>query len=201
MRIGIYGGSFDPVHIVHLIVAETVREQVGLDRVVFIPAFQSPLKLDYPPISGRARLEMLQLAVGGHPSFAIDDRELLREGISFTVDTLKELRAEQPDAEWFLMMGADALVDLDRWKAPNELCTLAIPVVVARGGMPLPDFTMFEQFVDAKRMIEIRKYTVEMPQMEISSRDIRQRIQEQKSIRYLVPASVEAYIRANNIYP
>jgi nicotinate-nucleotide adenylyltransferase len=200
LRIGIYGGSFDPVHLGHLLVAETVREQVGLDKVLFIPAFQSPLKLDYPPISGRARLEMLQLAVGGNPFFEIDDRELQRGGISYTVDTLRELQREKPDVEWFLLMGGDSLVDLGRWKEPIELCKLAIPVVVARGGLPLPNLDNLLPFVDADRMAIIRSYVVKMPQLEISSRDLRFRVQNQRSIRYQVPASVEAYIRTHELY-
>ncbi len=200
LRIGIYGGSFDPIHLGHLLVAETVREQVGLDKVLFIPAFQSPLKLDYPPIAGRARLEMLQLALGGHPNFEVDDRELVREGISYTVDTLRELQLEKPDTEWFLLMGADSLVDLDRWKEPIELCALAIPVVVARGGLPPPNLDILMQFVDSKRMAMIRKYVVQMPLLEISSRDIRIRVQSNRSIRYQVPASVEAYIRTHELY-
>jgi nicotinate-nucleotide adenylyltransferase len=200
LRIGIYGGSFDPVHFGHLLVAETVREQVGLDKVLFIPAFQSPLKLDYPPISGRARLEMLNLAVGGNPSFEVDDRELQREGISFTIDTLRELRNEKPDVDWFLLMGADSLVDLGRWKEPSELCKLAIPIIVARGGFPLPNLDSLLPFVDSDRMADILRFVVHMPQMEISSRDLRIRIQNHRSIRYQVPASVEAYIRTHELY-
>jgi len=183
-----------------LLVAETVCEQIGLDKVLFIPAFQSPLKLDYPPTVGRARSEMLQLATGGHPSFELDERELTRGGVSYTVDTLRELRSEQPDTEWFLLMGADSLVDLGRWKEPSQICNLAIPVVVARGGSPQPDLETIGQFVDADRMALIRQYIVNMPQMEISSQDLRTRIQNKKSIRYQVPASVEAYIKTHNLY-
>lgn len=200
MRIGIYGGSFDPIHIGHLLVAEMVREQVGLDKILFIPAFQSPLKLDYPPIGGRSRLEMLQLAIGGNPYFEVDDRELIRGGTSYTIDTLRELHSEKPDAEWFLLMGADSLVDLVRWKEPESLCRLAVPIVVARGGLPPPDLDSLRQFVDTNRMAMIERYVVNMPQLEISSRDLRNRILNQRSIRYQVPSSVEAYIRANELY-
>lgn len=200
MRIGIYGGSFDPVHVGHLLVAETVREQIQLDQVLFIPAAQSPLKLDYPPIAGRARVEMLQLAIGGHPAFNVDDREIARGGVSYTVDTLRELQSEQPGMEWFLLMGADSLVDLGRWKEPSELCKHATPVVVARGGSPVPDLERIQPFVDAKRMNQIRQFVVKMPQFEISSRDLRVRIQNKKSIRYQVPASVEAYIASHQLY-
>jgi len=200
LRIGIFGGSFDPVHIGHLLVAETVREQVGLDKVLFIPAFQSPLKLDYPPIAGRARLEMLQLAVGGNPNFEVDDRELTRGGVSYTVDTLRGLQLEKPDVEWFLVMGADSLVDLGRWKEPKELCSSAIPIIVARGGLPPPNLDTLTQFVDSDRLALIRRYIVQMPQLEISSRELRLRVQNKRSIRYQVPASVEAYIRMHALY-
>ncbi len=200
LRIGIYGGSFDPVHTGHLLVAETVREQMGLDKVLFIPAFQSPLKLDYPPTAGRARSEMLQLAIGGHPSFELDERELTRGGVSYTIDTIRELRSEQPDTEWYFLMGADSLADLGRWKEPEQLCSLAIPVVVTRGGCAPPDLKAIEPFLDSARMAIVRQHVVNMPQMEISSRDLRLRVQNKKSIRYQVPASVEAYIKTHNLY-
>ncbi len=200
MRIGIYGGSFDPVHTGHLLVAETVRDQLKLDKVLWIPAFQSPLKPDGKPTDSKDRIEMLKLAIGGHPQFEIDTREIERGGLSYTVDTIRSLQADQPGHAWFLIMGADSLIDLERWKEPTELCRLTIPVVVARGGMQPPDFNHFAKFVPKERLAIIQDHRITMPELEISSRDLRKRIAQGQSIRYQVPASVEAYIHSKQLY-
>lgn len=199
-RIGIYGGSFDPVHLGHLLVAETVRDQIGLDQVRWIPAFQSPLKLDRPPTPPKARLEMLSLAIGGHSPFVIDDRELRRAGVSYTIDTVRELQAELTDAEWFLILGADSLVEFHKWKEPKALCELVTPIVVARGGEKPVDWDYLKPFTDEERLARFREVSIMMPVIEISSRDLRDRLQRKRSIRYQVPAAVEAYIRTSGLY-
>jgi nicotinate-nucleotide adenylyltransferase len=200
LRLGIYGGSFDPVHIGHLLVAETVRDQLKLDKILWIPAFQSPLKQNALPTDAKDRVEMLSLAIGGHPHFELDTREINRGGVSYTIDTIRTLQADQPGNEWFLVIGADSLIDLERWKEPAELCRLTMPVVVARGGMPPPDFNYFTKFVDSARLAAIQKHRIVMPEIEISSRDLRLRTALGQSIRYQVPASVEAFIRNKQLY-
>jgi nicotinate-nucleotide adenylyltransferase len=200
VKIGIYGGSFDPVHLGHLLVAETVRDQLKLDQVLFIPAAQSPLKQGNIPTSAKNRVEMLRLAIGAHPAFEIDEREIQRGGISYTIETVRSLQSERPDATWFLLMGADSLRDFDKWKEPRELCRLTTPVVVARGGEPAPNLDRFAEFTDSERVEAIKHSTVTMPQLEISSRDIRRRVNEGRSIRYLVTAAVEAYIKNEGLY-
>jgi nicotinate-nucleotide adenylyltransferase len=200
VRIGIYGGSFDPIHLGHLLVAETVREQLALDSIRWIPAYQSPLKQATPPTSATARLEMLRLAVADHPHFTVDDRELRRAGISYTVDTLRELHAEQPEVEWFLILGADSLTDLGKWKEPTTICQLALPIIVARGGHPLPSLDDLAPFMPPSRLALVATHTVTMPQIEISSRELRGRAAAGKSLRYRLPASVETYIRTRQIY-
>ncbi len=200
MRIGIYGGSFDPVHLAHMLVAETVRDQLKLDKILWIPAAQSPLKQGVAPSEAKDRVEMLRLAIGGHPAFEIDEREIHRGGVSYTIDTVRDLQNEMTNHEWFLLMGADSLADFAKWKSPSELCRLTIPVVVARGGEALPNLDDFGSFANADRVEQIKRHSVVMPQLEISSRDIRSRINAGRSIRYQVPAGVEAYIQTKQLY-
>ncbi len=212
MRIGIYGGSFDPIHVGHLMIAETAREQLRLDRVLFLPAAQSPLKQELRPTDAKARVEMIRLAIGGHPQFVVDEREIHRGGISYTIDTLKEITSEkikQDDApessssqevEWFLLIGGDSLADFPRWKSPKEILRLASMAVVARGGSPDLDWRVLEPYCDLDTIANIKNNQIHMPQMEISSRDIRNRIASGKTIRYLVPPAVSAYIEAKQLY-
>jgi len=217
MRIGIFGGSFDPIHVGHLMIAETAREQLRLDRVLFLPAAKSPLKQEVTPADSKARIEMIRLAIGGHPHFMLDEREINRGGISYTVDTLKEMTSEkfslgdaaesstaEPDAaksiEWFFLIGGDSLADFPRWKSPEEILRLASIAVVARGGSPALDWSVLQPYCDADSITEIMNNQINMPQIEISSRSIRDRIASGKSIRYLVPPAVAAYIEAKQLY-
>ena len=200
MRLGIFGGSFDPVHYGHLLAAEYCREHNCLDQLWFVPAAVSPHKLDRRPTTDRARVEMLELAIGGHDAFHVSTIELQRGGVSFTVDTLTDVHSEHPDAELFFVMGADSLAEFETWRKPKEICTLAIPLVVARPGSPLPDHSMFAEFVDSERLDLIRRCQVMMPQIDISSTEIRRRVAHGKSIRYQTPRAVEKYIESQALY-
>ena len=200
MRIGLFGGSFDPVHYGHLLLAEYCREQSKLDEVLFMPAATSPHKSDQQPADAKARLEMLRLAIGGHPAFAFSELELNRGGVSYTVDTLATLHEKTPDAEWFFLMGGDSLADLPTWRDPQRICELATPVVVGRHGWAEPDYSGLAQFVDGGRLAEIQRHYVEMPVIELSSTEIRRRVQQGLSIRYQVPRSVEKYIETHGLY-
>ncbi|MGC4004614.1 MAG: nicotinate (nicotinamide) nucleotide adenylyltransferase [Pirellulales bacterium] len=119
MRLGVFGGSFDPVHLGHLILAESCREQAALDRVLFIPTHIQPHKQGHTPAPDLARLEMLKLAIGGNSAFELSTREVDRGGVSYTVETLTHLKAERPEAELFFMMGADSLADFPKWREPR----------------------------------------------------------------------------------
>ena len=121
MRLGIYGGSFDPIHYGHLLLAECCREQAALDRVLFVPAFQSPHKLGAEPASAAARCEMVQLAIGGHAAFGLSTIEVDRGGVSYTIDTVTALGEQFPEGELFLLMGADTLHDFPNWRSPDEI--------------------------------------------------------------------------------
>ena len=200
MRLGIYGGTFDPVHYGHLLLAESCRERCCLDQVWFIPAAIAPHKQSRQPTEAAKRIEMLKLATGGHASFRVDEREIHRGGLSYTVDTLAEMHAEDPARQLFFLMGADSLADLRTWKDPQRICELAIPLVVARSGSPAPDVNAIADLVTGERLAEIRNCQVEMPLIDLHSSHIRERVALGESIRYRVPRAVEEYIRTNAIY-
>lgn len=200
MRLGIFGGSFDPVHYGHLLLAETCREQARLDRVWFVPNSLSPLKREQPPASAKHRLEMLQLAIGGHEAFEVCTLEIDRGGISYTVDTLSQIRELHPTAELFFLMGADSLADFTLWREPERICSLAIPLVVRRHGSPEPDFAPIASLLSAERLELSRKNVVNMPIIQLSASEIRSRAQRGESLRYRTPRAVEKYIETNGLY-
>lgn len=198
MRIGIYGGTFDPVHIGHLLLAEQCREQCRLDEVWFVPAGAPPHKSDAEITAPQRRLEMLELAIAGHDGFRIQTLELHRPGPSFTVDTLQHFHDEQPVQELFLMLGADSVRELSTWREPQRIFQLANVVAVNRGDRPA-----FEPELAARQFgpeNAARIICVAMPGIDIASRDIRQRVNAGRSIRYLVPRAVEVYIGQHRLY-
>lgn len=199
-RIGIFGGSFDPIHWGHLLIAERCREQLNLDEVRFIPAALSPLKQDRPPTDGKQRMEMVRLAIGGNPYFTADDRELKRDGPSYTVDTLRELKRENPTAQLVFLMGADSLADLDRWREPEEICRLAFVAVVARGGLPEPDLSILKRYLPIEPSTRAEEHLVHVPEVQISSTQIRALVSDGRSVRYQVTPAVAAYIDAQHVY-
>jgi len=199
-RIGIFGGSFDPVHLGHLLTAEQFRDELSLDLVKFIPAKISPFKLNYTPTADKHRLEMLKLALGAHPSFEIDPIEIQRGGVSYTIDTVEQLQSNVTDATWFLLIGADSLKDFKKWKSPEKLLQCVQLVVARRGGCPEPDWTELDGLAPEETLQAIRKIRLDIPVMEISSSGIRRRIEANRSIRYLLPSPVEVYIREHQLY-
>ena len=200
MRLGVFGGSFDPVHYGHLLLAESCREQCRLDQVWFVPAATPPHKRDRELSPGPQRVEMLRLAVAGQECFQVATLELDRGGISYTVDTLRDIQRQQPAADVFLLMGADSLVDLPGWREPEAICRMAIPVAVRRAGAPEPDFNILQPVVDAERLQVVRRHQVEMPVVGFSSRDIRARVEMGQSIRYRTARAVEKYIETHGLY-
>ena len=200
MRLGIFGGSFDPIHLGHLLLAENCREQCRLDRVWLLPAAISPHKRNRSPAPAKQRIEMIELAIGGHPHFAVSTLEIDRGGISYTVDTLAEIRRREPQADLFLLLGADSLHDLPNWRAAERICQLATPVVVRRPDAPQLDFSVLDGLVDAARQAEVAACQVDMPCVEISSTDIRRRVAAGRSVRYQTPRAVEKYIESHGLY-
>lgn len=200
MRFGIYGGSFDPIHFGHLLLAECCREQRELDQVRFVPAAQSPHKLETRPASATARSEMVQLAIGGHPNFLMDPVEVNRGGLSYTIDTLKGIRQRYAEAELFLLMGADTLVDFPKWKSPGEICEICDLIVVQRPGHAPANFANLGSITTPERIADFEGLVVVMPQIDLSSREIRLRVAHRRSIRFQMPRAVEEYIQMHKLY-
>lgn len=186
MRLGLLGGSFNPIHHGHLITATRAAEAVGLDRILFIPAAVSPLKDGRDLASARDRWAMLRLALRGNPLFEASDVELRRGGISYTVDTLRELR-RSTKARLYWILGADAARLLPRWKSIAEVRRLASFVIVARPGERPPRKSPKDHLVEA-------------PLLEISSSEIRDRVRRGRSVRYMVPDPVVQYLERKGLY-
>lgn len=200
MRLGIYGGSFSPIHMGHLLLAEACRERHQLDQVWFVPAAMSPLKQDISPASDAHRAAMIELAIAGHNAFRMNRLELDRGGVSYTVDTLRDIHEQMPDAELFLLVGGDSLADFPRWHAIDEICSLAQVCAVGRAGHNLGELSHLEGILSAAQIDALREHFVPMPLIELSSSDIRRRINEGRSIRYMVPRSVEKYIETQQLF-
>lgn len=200
MRLGLFGGSFDPVHLGHLLLAEYCREQARLDQVVFLPAAVPPHKQDRTLSPAEQRIEMLKLAVAGHEQFTVSRYEVDRGGVSYTVETLRHYREQDPEGELFLLVGADMLHDLPRWREAGEICRLAIPVAVRRPGTGDLDYSLLAGLVPPDRLDLFRQYQVEMPQIGLSSTDLRRRVAAGQSIRYQTPRAVEKYIETQGLY-
>lgn len=200
MRLGIFGGSFDPVHRGHLLLAECCAAQAKLDEVWFVPTAHQPLKPAGPVASDDERLAMLRLACEARPDYRISTIEIDRGGVSYTVDTLRAIRAEHVDAKLNFLMGADSLADLPHWHQPEEICQLATPLVVHRAETPEPDFDALGDLLDEQRLDEIRQQLVPMPPTPISSSQIRALIANGGGWQSLVPANVAEYISKNRLY-
>ena len=181
-RVGVFGGTFDPTHVGHLAIANAALEELRLDRVLFVPARQSPLKRDGPVATAEDRLAILEASVAGEPRFAVSRIELDRDGPSYTVDTLQALRGQ---GELFLIVGSDAFAQFHRGKDPYLISTLATVVVAARPGAP-----------SVPR--EVR--TLDAPLMDISSRELRLRAARGRSLRYLVVEAALRYIEERHLY-
>jgi nicotinate-nucleotide adenylyltransferase len=200
MRLALFGGTFDPVHYGHLLLAEQCREQCRLDEVWFMPAASPPHKREQPLSAAEHRVDMLRLAIGGHEALSVSLIEIERGGTSYTVDTLEHLRGLRPDDELFLLLGSDSLADLPTWRDPARVCELATPVAVGRAGGPQIDYAPLASLVTPQRLSEIRRHLVAMPLVELASSDIRRRVAAGRSIRYQTPRSVEQYIHTHGLY-
>ena len=196
MRLGIYGGSFDPVHNAHLAVARACQQQARLDEIWFTPTALQPLKQHGPQASDAERIEMLRLAAEAEPSWRVFTMEIDRGGLSYTVDTLRQLSEELPDDELSFLMGADALLDVPKWREPEIMFSLATPLVVRRAGHPGPDLSELTKLCVPEHQPEL----IELPAMDVSSSDIRRRIATGEPIDHLVPPAVGAYIHKQGLY-
>ncbi len=200
MQIGIFGGSFDPVHLGHLWIGEAATESLSLDRLHWIPTATQPLKPHGPVASNEHRLAMLRLAIAGREGHLVDDREIRRSGVSYTFDTVGELQAEDPEAELHLIIGSDSLASFPRWHRPGELLERVSLAVVQRGGMPEVDWSVLDGIASAESISKAKQSLIQMPVIEIASSDIRERAGQGRGVRYMVPRPVEAYVKANRVY-
>jgi nicotinate-nucleotide adenylyltransferase len=182
-KIAIYGGTFDPVHHAHLILAREAIETLGLDKVILVPAAMSPLKKAVPVAGGEVRLAMLRAAIKGEPEFEVDECELLRPPPSYTVDTVEEIRQRECDAALYCLIGEDNVEQLPKWHRFAKLEKLVRFVVLDRTGkQPMHSYQIIHRRID------------------ISATEIRQRVAHNASIRYLVPESVEEIIQREKLY-
>ncbi len=200
MRVGVFGGTFDPVHTGHLLLAEQCREQARLDEVWFVPALHPPQKDVRTVTRFEQRVEMLALAMAGNSAFRIDELEKERSGPSYTVDTLAELRRRHPGHEFFLLVGSDTMNDLPHWHEPGRVLELAGLLVMARPDNPVLTAEQLRARMDLPDNGPLRLEVVETPQIDISSRDLRRRAAAGRSLRYFLPRAVECYIHDKRLY-
>lgn len=196
-RIGILGGTFDPIHVGHLVIAEEVRWTLGLDMVYIVPAAQQPLKQGHHVATPEQRWEMVQLACADHSQLIPLDIELRRAPPSYTIDTLRELRRRHEQASFWFIIGSDALVLFPQWRAAQEIVTLTRLAAVSRPrSLPIDPTSLEMSIPGICHCID----TVDVPMLDISSSAIRQRIAEGKPVRYLLPDSVLRFIVQQQMY-
>lgn len=187
MKIGILGGTFNPIHIGHLILAEEVREKLSLDKVIFVPAYFPPHKNNSDIISAHQRYEMIKLAIKGNSYFCVSDQEIKRKGYSYTIDTVKDFKESYPTDELYFITGSDLLRYLDEWKDLAEVIKIVSFVVGTRPGYPLEKIPSYIS-------------TVAIRAVDISAYEVRQCIKEERSFRYLVPEGVFHFINKRKLY-
>jgi len=200
MRYGIYGGSFDPIHWGHLLLAETCLRKANLDRIIFVPSGSSPHRAKANQTPGTIRAEMIESAIAGCNEFSVSRFEIERETTSYTVETVRHFCDSLLDAELFLLVGADMYYDLPHWFEAVEILKSVIPVGVWRPGGPPPHVEVFQDLVTPERLELFRRHIVKMPLIEISSSMIRRAVADGESVRFLLPRPVEALIRSNRLY-
>jgi nicotinate-nucleotide adenylyltransferase len=198
MKLGVFGGTFDPIHNGHLAVADEVREELNMDRVLFVPTGQPWLKSDRPITAAKHRVEMVRLAITGRAYCQMSMIEIERKGPSYTLDTMAELWKRLGDGdEQFFIMGWGSLNELPQWREPERIIRLCRLVAVPRLGYPRPDLKSLEKSIPG---ISQRVIILERPQVDISASDIRERVSRGLSISGLVPEAVERYIREGGLY-
>lgn len=198
MRIGVYGGGFNPIHFGHLLLAETARVELCLDRFDFVPTGTSPYSKNL--VSSDLRLQMLDAVLRSYPEFSICRFEIDNPGVSYTVKTLRHYRDNYPNDEIFLTLSSETLNDLPNWKSAGEICELASLIVARRVGYDEPNFDALKKFVSEKRVSEFRDQVIHMPYFGVSSSLIRARIAEGKSVRFLTPDPVIEFIQTHGLY-
>jgi nicotinate-nucleotide adenylyltransferase len=190
-RIGILGGTFDPIHLGHLVMAEQVREKLRLNQVIFIPSANPPHKTERKLSPAGDRFQMTRLGVDGNSKFLVSDLELKRLGLSYTIDTLKQLKKLYPGQEIYFLTGSDVLDEIQTWREPEQIYVQAKVVIAIRPG--------FDRF-DPENRFAKKSIIVPIIGIDVSSSQIRAKVRKGESIRYLVPIKVEEYINRKKLY-
>ena len=197
-KIGIFGGTFNPIHLVHLMIAETAIEAAGLEEVLFIPSGCSYMKDPAEIVSNKHRVRMTGLALEDNPRFALSTIEIDREGNSYTCETLMELKEKYPEQEYYLIIGADNLFTIEEWKNPQQIFDNCKVLAAVRGAKKTADMEKQVAYLEEKFGAKIELLPIK--HIDISSSMIREKIESQKSVRYIVPEKVRQYIIKNKLY-
>lgn len=197
-KIGLMGGTFNPIHYGHLLIAENAYEQFGLDEVIFIPTGRSPHKDARQILDAKGRIEMIRLAIAGNPHFTCSDYEVRKEGISYTFQTIQAFYEHIGDSGLYFIMGADSLAYFDSWMRPDEISRMSTILAAVRDGLNMEELLPIREELYRKYGTKIG--FINTPNFSVSSRMIRQRICSRQTIRYLVPDVVEQYLKEHHVY-
>lgn len=197
-KIGIMGGTFNPIHIGHLLLAQTALTEEKLDSILFMPSGQSYMKNKKEILDAGKRLKMTELAIADNPAFIVSDMEIKRVGNTYTCDTLEQLRQENPQCEYFFIMGADCLFSIEKWKNPQKIFDNCTILAAVRNGVEIS--VMEARCRELSERYQAKVRLLSFPETAISSTDIRQLLADGKSIRYMVPDTVRLYIEKNKFY-
>lgn len=197
-KIGIMGGTFNPIHFGHLFLAEYAYEQIGFDKVLFMPSKNPPHKAKPEEVTDQQRVDMVKLATYNNPHFELSTMELQREGFTYTADTLTLLKENYPDTEFYFIVGTDSLFMMEKWKNPQTIFDLCIVVVAGRDNTNQEEINKHAKYLENK--FNARILQIDMPTIQLASGVIRERISSKQSIRYYVPEAVIEYINKYNLY-
>ncbi len=197
-KTGIMGGTFNPIHVGHLLLAENARDSFGLDEILFIPSGRSYMKQEAEILDRRERYEMTSLAIEGNPAFSISDIEVRRKGNTYTCDTLSRLKASEPETEFYFIVGADSLFSMETWREPERIFRDCVVLAAVRDDKDSDKLQGQISYLEEK--FNARIYQITFKEIDISSTDIRMRLANGQSIRYMVPDKVISYIEEHHLY-
>lgn len=197
-KIGIMGGTFDPIHYGHLLIAQSAADEYDLDQVIFIPNGQPPHKDMQTVTDGNIRCIMVQKAIADNPCFQLSKLEIVNTEVNYTYQTLQKIEKSHPESELYFIMGEDSLKDFEGWREPALICQLATILVAVRDDIQGKELEQYMQHL--KQLFQAHIFKLHSPNYSVSSRNIRARIQSGKSVRYLLPEPVKKYIESQNLY-
>lgn len=197
-KVGIMGGTFNPIHTVHLMLAEAAYEQFQLDKIIFLPSKRPAYKPQSEIVEEEHRYRMIELAIEDNPHFSVSDMEFHREGNTYTADTLTEMTEKYPDTEFYFIIGGDSLFQLEKWYQPEVVMEKSHIVAAQRGDKD--NELMLHKIAELNKKYEAKIDLLQVPMMEVSSRMLRERVKEGQSIRYFLPEAVRSYIDKNGFY-